>query len=98
MKRVEADIERQLQQSMVPSTDEAVSITAKSPDWDLKRDIAGKLKKLERMTLRAIRDLVQERIAAENDGSSSSSSEDDEDGDDDGSSGSDSDSDDNSGS
>ena len=64
--QVEAQIERELQQSMVTSKDAAVSITAKSADWDLKRDVADKLKKLDRLTLRAIRDIVQERITKEN--------------------------------
>jgi hypothetical protein len=76
--KVEAQIERELHQSMVTSKDAAVSITAKSADWDLKRDVADKLKKLDRLTLRAIRDIVQERITKEIQeagGSSSSSSD-----------------------
>ena len=76
-KQAEEQIEKELQKSMVTSKDEAVSITAKSPDWDLKRDIADKMKKLNRQTLRAIRSLVAERIAADkkaNGGSSSDSS------------------------
>jgi len=82
-KQVEEQIEKELQQSIVTSKDEAVSITAKSPDWDLKRDIADKLKKLDRMTLRAIRELAQEKLAEEEDDDSSSgddSSSDDESG------------------
>eukprot|EP00750_Incisomonas_marina_P006681 INCI14704.3.p2 GENE.INCI14704.3~~INCI14704.3.p2 ORF type:complete len:167 (+),score=58.76 INCI14704.3:313-813(+) len=93
VKQVEADIEKELQQSMVTNKDEAVSITAKSPDWDLKRDIADKLKKLDRATLRAIRDMVQERIAAEKEAESSSDSSSGDD-DDDGSSSDGSDNDD----
>mmetsp|Transcript_885 Transcript_885/g.2625 ORF Transcript_885/g.2625 Transcript_885/m.2625 type:complete len:140 (-) Transcript_885:127-546(-) len=34
-------------------------------DWDLKRDIAPKLEKLERRTQRAIAELINERLAAE---------------------------------
>lgn len=33
-------------------------------DWDLKRDIAPKLDKLERRTQRAIAELIRERLAA----------------------------------
>ena len=85
-RQLEQEITTELHKSMVSTKDEAVSITAKSPNWDLKRDISGKLKKLERMTLRAIRDLVQERIAADETNVESSSDSDSD-------SGSDSDSD-----
>ena len=70
-RKVEAAITKKLHESMVTRSDEAVSITAKSPDWDLKRDIEGKLKKLNRMTLRSIRDLVQQRIETEKQNESS---------------------------
>jgi hypothetical protein len=81
-KQAEEAIEEELQRSLVTSKDEAVRITPQSANWDLKRDVAERLKKLERQTLRSIRSLVQDRIAAEkqsgegndNDDSSSSSS------------------------
>lgn len=37
------------------------------PDWDLKRDIAKKLEKLERRTQRAIAEIIRERLFAEKD-------------------------------
>ena len=37
----------------------------RKPDWDLKRDIAPKLEKLERRTQRAIAELIRERLQEE---------------------------------
>ena len=34
----------------------------RKPDWDLKRDSAKKLEKLERRTQRAIAELIRERL------------------------------------
>lgn len=34
----------------------------RKPDWDLKRDVAPKLQKLERRTQRAIAELILERL------------------------------------
>jgi hypothetical protein len=42
-----------------------VTIAPRKPNWDLKRDIEGKLAILERQTQRAIAELVRERIRAE---------------------------------
>ena len=35
------------------------------PDWDLKRDIAGKLEKLEKRTQKAIAELIRDRLKEE---------------------------------
>ena len=42
-----------------------VNLAPRKPDWDLKRDIAPKLEKLERRTQRAIAELIRERLADE---------------------------------
>ena len=34
-------------------------------DWDLKRDVAGKLEKLERRTQKAIAELIRDRLKEE---------------------------------
>lgn len=36
----------------------------RKPDWDLKRDIAKKLDKLERRTQRAMAELIRDRLKA----------------------------------
>jgi len=41
---------------------ELTSLAPRKPDWDLKRDVAGKLEKLERRTQRAIAELIVERL------------------------------------
>ena len=38
---------------------------SKKPDWDLKRDIAPKLEKLEKRTQKAIAELIRERLKEE---------------------------------
>lgn len=38
------------------------SLAPRKPDWDLKRDVAKKLEKLERSTQRAIAELIRERL------------------------------------
>ncbi|XP_062519956.1 coiled-coil domain-containing protein 12-like [Corticium candelabrum] len=40
-----------------------LSLAPRKPDWDLKRDVAKKLEKLERRTQRAIVELIRERLA-----------------------------------
>ena len=44
-----------------------LNLAPRKPDWDLKRDIAGKLEKLQRRTQRAIVDIVRQRLAEEGD-------------------------------
>ncbi|XP_060529198.1 coiled-coil domain-containing protein 12 [Cylas formicarius] len=41
---------------------DVTSLAPRKPDWDLKRDIAKKLEKLERQTQRAIAELIRERL------------------------------------
>merc|ERR1712116_88721 len=42
-----------------------VNLAPRKPDWDLKRDIAKKLEKLERRTQKAIVELIRERLKEE---------------------------------
>ena len=41
------------------------NLVTKKPDWDLKRDIAPKLEKLEKRTQKAIAELIRERLKEE---------------------------------
>ncbi|XP_033624874.1 coiled-coil domain-containing protein 12-like [Asterias rubens] len=62
---VEEHIKDQLEAAKpAPVVDEVdlVNLAPRKPDWDLKRDIAPKLEKLERRTQRAIAELIRERI------------------------------------
>lgn len=38
------------------------NLAPRKPDWDLKRDVAKKLEKLERRTQKAIAELIWERL------------------------------------
>lgn len=38
------------------------NLAPRKPDWDLKRDVAKKLEKLEKRTQRAIAELIRERL------------------------------------
>ncbi|XP_013405733.1 coiled-coil domain-containing protein 12 [Lingula anatina] len=40
------------------------NLAPRKPDWDLKRDVAKKLEKLERRTQRAIAELIRDRLQA----------------------------------
>ncbi|CAF1513959.1 unnamed protein product [Rotaria magnacalcarata] len=42
-----------------------LSLAPRKPDWDLKRDVEKKLKRLEKRTTRAIAELTRERLLAE---------------------------------
>lgn len=42
------------------------SLAPRKPDWDLKRDVAKKLEKLERRTQKAIAELIWERLKQRN--------------------------------
>merc|ERR1719245_2511248 len=42
-----------------------VNLAPRKPDWDLKRDIAKKLEKLDKRTARAIGEIIRERLKAE---------------------------------
>ena len=39
-----------------------MNLAPRKPDWDLKRDIAKKLEKLEKRTSRAIGEIIRERL------------------------------------
>ena len=41
------------------------NLAPRKPDWDLKRDIAPKLEKLERRTQKAIAELIRDRLKEE---------------------------------
>lgn len=42
-----------------------INLAPRKPDWDLKRDVAKKIEKLERRTQRAIAEIIRERLQAE---------------------------------
>jgi coiled-coil domain-containing protein 12 len=41
------------------------NLAPRKPDWDLKRDVAKKLQRLERRTQKAIAELIRERLKDE---------------------------------
>ncbi|XP_053569689.1 coiled-coil domain-containing protein 12 [Bombina bombina] len=43
------------------------SLAPRKPDWDLKRDVAKKLEKLDKRTQRAIAELIRERLKGQED-------------------------------
>nr|XP_034348878.1 coiled-coil domain-containing protein 12-like [Arvicanthis niloticus] len=43
------------------------NLAPRKPDWDLKRDVAKKLEKLEKRTKRAITELIRERLKGQED-------------------------------
>ena len=45
--------------SCVLFTQDLINLAPRKPDWDLKRDVAKKLEKLERRTQRAIAQLIR---------------------------------------
>lgn len=44
-----------------------LNIAPRKPNWDLKRDVAKKMEKLDRMTQKAIVELLREKIANQED-------------------------------
>lgn len=42
------------------------TLAPRKPDWDLKRDVAKKLEKLEKRTQKAVVELIRERLKEEN--------------------------------
>ncbi|KDR19864.1 coiled-coil domain-containing protein 12 [Zootermopsis nevadensis] len=62
---VEAEVKDQLGSGNVKVVIEELDITnlaPRKPDWDLKRDVAKKLERLERRTQKAIAELIRERL------------------------------------
>jgi len=67
---IEEEISDTLEQGQVKTLLEDVELTnlaPRKPDWDLKRDVAPKLQKLERRTQRAIAELILERLGNKED-------------------------------
>ncbi|XP_031829424.1 coiled-coil domain-containing protein 12 [Nomia melanderi] len=62
---VEAEVQDQLSAANTKVVIEELDISnlaPRKPDWDLKRDVAKKLEKLERRTQKAIAELIRERL------------------------------------
>ncbi|XP_034339864.1 coiled-coil domain-containing protein 12-like isoform X1 [Arvicanthis niloticus] len=62
---VEHKVKKQLEAAQPEPIIEEVDLANLSPqklDWDLKRDVANKLEKLEKQTQRAIPELIRERL------------------------------------
>ncbi|XP_063780669.1 coiled-coil domain-containing protein 12 [Pseudophryne corroboree] len=62
---VEEKVKDQLEAAKPEPIIEEVDLTnlaPRKPDWDLKRDVAKKLEKLEKRTQRAIAELIRERL------------------------------------
>lgn len=62
---IEKEVEAQLELLKTPNVIEEIDIAnlaPRKPDWDLKRDVAKKLEKLERRTQKAIAELIRERL------------------------------------
>ncbi|KAL0271146.1 UNVERIFIED_CONTAM: hypothetical protein PYX00_008336 [Menopon gallinae] len=65
---VEEEVKEQLAAAHTKVVIEELDISnlaPRKPDWDLKRDVAKKLEKLERLTQRAIAELIRERLKKE---------------------------------
>ena len=60
--REELDLQKE---SVVINELDFTNLAPRKPDWDLKRDIAKKLDKLERRTALAIAELIRERLKEE---------------------------------
>lgn len=62
---IDAEVQPQLDAMKEPMKIQDIdlaNLAPRKPDWDLKRDIAKKLEKLERRTQRAIAELIRERL------------------------------------
>lgn len=62
---VEKEVEEHLEKAKAENVVEEVDLTnlaPRKPDWDLKRDVAKKLEKLEKRTQRAIVEIIRERL------------------------------------
>lgn len=51
-----------LQQPLEIEDIDITNLAPRKPDWDLKRDVAKKLDRLERRTQKAIAELIRERL------------------------------------
>ncbi|XP_046565106.1 coiled-coil domain-containing protein 12-like [Haliotis rubra] len=64
---VENEVKHQIEAGKTKHIVEEVdllNLAPRKPDWDLKRDIAPKLEKLEKRTQRAIAELIRDRLKA----------------------------------
>lgn len=62
---VEEVVQEQVEAMRTPIVIEEIdlaNLAPRKPDWDLKRDIAKKLEKLDRRTQKAIAELIRERL------------------------------------
>ncbi|XP_060562730.1 coiled-coil domain-containing protein 12-like [Ruditapes philippinarum] len=59
--KIQGHIEATKTDTVIEEVD-LVNLAPRKPDWDLKRDVAKKLEKLERRTQRAIAELIRERL------------------------------------
>ncbi|ESO06492.1 hypothetical protein HELRODRAFT_160668 [Helobdella robusta] len=50
------------QQTNIVEEVDLLNLAPRKPDWDLKRDVAKKLEKLERRTQRAMGELIRDRL------------------------------------
>lgn len=69
---VEEFVKDQLRESTMKEVIDELDITTlapRKPDWDLKRDVAKKLEKLERRTQKAIAELIRDRLKQRQDDS-----------------------------
>merc|ERR1712212_311527 len=63
-----ANVEESISDTLAKSSEvvmdelDFVNLAPRKPDWDLKRDIAKKLEKLEKRTARAIGEIIRERL------------------------------------
>ncbi|XP_037705495.1 coiled-coil domain-containing protein 12 isoform X1 [Choloepus didactylus] len=67
---VEEKVKEQLEAARPEPVIEEVdlaNLAPRKPDWDLKRDVAKKLEKLEKRTQRAIAELIRERLKGQED-------------------------------
>ncbi|KAG8443460.1 hypothetical protein GDO86_012020, partial [Hymenochirus boettgeri] len=67
---VEEKVKEQLEAAKPEPVIEEVdlaNLAPRKPDWDLKRDVAKKLEKLEKKTQRAIAELIRERLKGQED-------------------------------
>ncbi|CAF0991072.1 unnamed protein product [Didymodactylos carnosus] len=71
LKRIDEHINLGSGESDVPPPIDDVDLTTlapRKPDWDLKRDVEKKLKRLEKRTTRATAELTRERLLTEQKG------------------------------
>ncbi|OWF52229.1 coiled-coil domain-containing protein 12-like [Mizuhopecten yessoensis] len=59
--KIKSQLEASTTKEVVEEVD-IMNLAPRKPDWDLKRDVAKKLEKLEKRTQRAIAELIRERL------------------------------------